>query len=101
MFVAIFKFEVAPEKQEPFLEAVRDKIKPFWESHGCWEYNVYQEYDAVNGYGTGFVKTQVMEGMPTGLEESRAKRSEEAKAMVDLFYTFATDVSVKAYVKKA
>ena len=25
----------------------------------------------------------------------------EAKAMVDLFYNFATDVSVKAYVKKA
>lgn len=101
MFVAVFQFEVAPEKQEAFLEAVKETIKPYWESHGCWEYNVYQEYDAAKGHGTRFIKTQVMEGMPTTLEETRAKRSEEATAIVDLFYRYATDVSIKAYVKRA
>ena len=101
MFISIFNFEVAPEKQEAFLKAANEKIKPYWESHGTWAYNVYQEWDAEKGEpGTHFVKTQIIDGMPPKIEEARAKRSEEAKAVVELFYSFVTDLSFKTYIKK-
>ncbi len=101
VFIAFFDFEVAPEKQDAFLEAVREKIKPYWESHGCWAYNVYQEYDPDRGSGTRFIKTQIMEGMPRSTKEGREQRSPEAQEIVNLFYSFAENVSFKGYLKRA
>jgi hypothetical protein len=99
MYMGVFNFEVAPERQADFLQAVREQIKPYWESHGCWAYNVYQEYDAEEGPGIQFIKTQVMEGMPRRIKEARAGRSPEAQAIVDLFYQYADNVSFKTFIK--
>jgi hypothetical protein len=100
MYIAFFHFEVEPEKQDDFIKAVNETIKPYWESHGCWAYNVYQEYDSGKGPGTKFIKTQIMEGVPPSLEEARAKRSPEAQKVVDLFYSYTSNVSFKGYVKR-
>jgi hypothetical protein len=101
MFIAIFHFEVEPEDQAEFLQVVKDRIKPYWESHGCWSYNVYQAYDAEAGPGRHFVKTQIMEGMPSTVEESRAKRTPESQEVVERFYRYAKNVTFKGYLKRA
>ena len=42
MLKLVFTFEVAPEKQSEYLKATAEKIKPFWESHGCQSYQIWQ-----------------------------------------------------------
>ena len=42
MVNVIFSFEVAKENQEEFLNFVKAGTKPWWESHGCLGYNVWQ-----------------------------------------------------------
>jgi len=42
MVKVVFTFEVAPEKQSEYLKATAENIKPFWESHGCQSYQIWQ-----------------------------------------------------------
>ena len=42
MVKVVFTFDVAPEKQSEYLKATAEKIKPYWESHGCQSYDVWQ-----------------------------------------------------------
>jgi len=42
MVELVFMFEVPKEKQEEFLNFVKTGTKPYWESHGCLGYNVWQ-----------------------------------------------------------
>ena len=98
MYLGHFTFEVEPEKQDEFLKAVRERIRPHWMNSGsCWDYSVYQEWDAVHGKtGNRFIKTQVMEGLP-----GKKERTKEVQEVIDLFYSFARNVSISVYVKKA
>jgi hypothetical protein len=100
MYMGVFDLEVAPEKQADFLRVVREQIKPYWESHGCLAYNVYQEYDADAGAGNRFIKTQLMEGMPRSIKEARAERSPEAQAIIDTFYSYAENVSFRTVMQQ-
>ena len=43
-YMAVFTFEVAEEKQEAYLKATSEVIKPFWEAHECLSYEVFQDY---------------------------------------------------------
>ena len=101
MYITYFFYEVDPEKQEEYLKATRDIIKPFWLAHGTYSYDVYQEYDRETGKpGTRFIKTQIMDGMPRPLEEARVQYPEGAKEIVDTFYSFTKNVSFQTYIKK-
>jgi quinol monooxygenase YgiN len=44
MYMAVFTFEVPERKQEAYLKATAEVIKPFWEAHECLSYEVYQDY---------------------------------------------------------
>jgi hypothetical protein len=99
MFMAVFEFDVKPEKQAAFLRAVREKIKPYWLAHGSWAYNVYQECDADGGLTDRFIKTQVMEGEPRGFKEGSAQPEAEAQAVIDLFYSHTENVRARQVVK--
>jgi hypothetical protein len=97
MYLGHFTFEVDSEKQEDFLKAVRERIRPHWMAGGrCWDYSVYQEWDAAHGKpGNRFIKNQVMEGMP-----GKKERTREDQEVIDLFYSFAKNVNITVYVKK-
>lgn len=97
MYIGYFEFDVEPDKQDEFVKAVQDKIKPHWLSTGqCWDYNVYQEWDAKSGKpGNHFIKTQIMEGMP-----GPRQRTSQDQAIIDLFYSFAKNVSIRVFVKR-
>ena len=41
MIKIVFMYEVIREKQDEYLKMTRDRIKPFWESHGCEAYTVW------------------------------------------------------------
>ena len=92
--VTIFTFDVPEEKQADYLKATAEKIKPFWESHGCQAYDIWQSTEG----SPAFLKTMFYADAGAG---PGPQPSEEAKAIVELFSSFATNVSRKMYVKKS
>jgi quinol monooxygenase YgiN len=97
MVKRVFTFEVAPEKQSEYFKATAEKIKPFWESHGCQSYDVWQ---AAEGEPT-FIKEMIYPDIAAmqksmGLYESDA----QAKAMVGLFMSFVTNLSQRTHIQK-
>jgi quinol monooxygenase YgiN len=95
MVVMLYIFEVAPEKQSEFLKAAAGKIKPFWESHGCKSYTVWQAADGSNS----FIKPMVWDDKAS-MDKTMSLREGEGKPIVDLFYSFATNVVRKVYIQK-
>jgi quinol monooxygenase YgiN len=94
MLVMLYMFEVPAEKHSEYIKATAETIKPFWESHGCKSYTVWQ---AVDG-GTSFIKPMLWDD-EAAMEKGRALP--EAKPVVDLFNSFATNVVRKTYIQKA
>jgi len=92
--VTIFTFDVPEEKQAEYLKATAEKIKPFWESHGCQAYDIWQSTEG----SPAFLKTMFY--ADTGDSPRGPEMSDEAKVIVELFSSFATNVSRKMYVKK-
>jgi len=92
--LTIFTFDVPEEKQAEYLKVTSEKIKPFWESHGCQSYDIFQ---ATEG-SPAFLKTMFLADMSA--IQMGADMSEEAKSIVQIFNSYATNVSVKTYVKK-
>ena len=92
--VTIFTFDVPEEKQAEYLKATAEKIKPFWESHGCQAYDIWQSTEG----SPAFLKTMFY--ADTGAGPGGPEMSDEAKAIVGLFMSFATNISPKTYVKK-
>jgi quinol monooxygenase YgiN len=86
MLKVIFQYNVAKEKQDEYLQITRDKIKPFWESHGCQSYTVWQVAES----DTSFVKEMLFES-GSGMKETMALK--EADPVKEMYYKFATDVS--------
>ena len=93
MIIRLYTYEVLVEKQSEYLKATAETIKPFWESHGCQSYNVWQ---AAEG-GTSFIKPMFFEDM-AALEKAMALP--EAKLIVDIFKSFAINSSSKVYIQK-
>lgn len=93
----VYMYEVAPEKQREYLKVTGEVIKPYWESHGCQSYNIYQDAEG----GTAFLKEMMFADMASmkralGLRET----DEECKAVVARFRSFANNVLTKVYVRK-
>ena len=86
MHMAIFTFEVSKENQAEYLKTTAEIIKPFWESHECLSYEVYQDYFVSP---TRFVKIQHYPDKET-MERSLAyaRQDEEGKRIVAMFTKF-------------
>ncbi len=88
-----FTYDVSVDNQPEYLKVTVEKIRPFWESHGCKSYSLWQ----VTGEPTTFVKEMVFENL-TAMEKSMSLQ--EAKPIKDLFFSFAKNVSRKVCVQK-
>ncbi len=91
----IFLFDVPEEKQSDYLKATTEKIKPFWESHGCESYNIWQTSEGSPTY----MKIMFFKD-PDSMMKSLQSSGEEGKPVIDLYNSFATNVTNKTYVKK-
>jgi quinol monooxygenase YgiN len=89
----VFTYEVSVDNQKEYLQVTGEKIRPFWESHGCQSYSVWQ----VTDNPTAFVKEMVFEDL-TKMEKTMALS--EAKSVKDLFYSLAGNISRKVYLQK-
>ena len=90
----IFTFDVPEEKQAEYLKATSEKIKPFWESHGCESYDIWQTSDGE----PAFMKIMLFSDLDA--MKNSMQGNEEAKPIVELYNSFAINVSRKTYVKK-
>ena len=92
--LTIFTFDVPEEKQAEYLKATSEKIKPFWESHGCQAYDIWQSTEG----SPAFLKTMFY--ADTASRQMSPEGEAEAKTIVQIFSSFATNVSRKTFVKK-
>ncbi|MBT3363421.1 MAG: hypothetical protein HN929_12315 [Chloroflexi bacterium] len=92
MIKIVFTYNVAPDKQAKYLIDTAEIIKPFWESHGCTSYSVWQTDEG----SPAFVKEMVFED-----QKSREKASDDpsAKEVVGLFSKYATNVKRRMYLQ--
>jgi quinol monooxygenase YgiN len=93
MVTVVYEYDVPVEKQAEYVQATKEKIKPFWESIGCKAYDIWQVAESE----TRFIKTMLFEDMPA-MKETVAKK--EADPFKELWYKFAENVSRKICVKK-
>jgi len=93
MIKVVFTYDVDGEKQQQYLADTAETIKPFWESHGCSSYSVWQTSEG----SPAFAKEMLFEN-----EESRGQASSDpqAKEVVALFSKYATNVIRKTYIQK-
>jgi len=89
----VFTYDVFVDKQLEYLKVTAEKIRPFWESHGCQSYSVWQ----VTDHPTAFVKEMVFEDLTT-MEKSMALH--EAESVKELFKSFVTNVSRKVCMQR-
>jgi quinol monooxygenase YgiN len=95
MVEVIFTFEVEKEKQEEFLNFVKTGTKPWWESHGCLGYNVWQ----AAGEDT-FMKRMEFQDLATMEKVMPANEKDpECRALIDKFESYTINISRKPYIK--
>lgn len=90
MIRGIWQFEVAPEKQDDYLEATATLIKPYWESQACLSYEVYQDRENPRR----FFKMQVYKNQQD-LDKDAVLLSSDpgAQEAVQTFRSFAENVT--------
>ena len=86
----IYSYEVSSEKQDEYLKITRDEIKPFWESHGCQAYRVWQSQDDSNVFMKEMFFTD------EGTMQSTMKLA-EAEPIKKLFFQFANNITRITY----
>ena len=94
MVKVVFTFEVAPEKQSDYLKATSEKIKPYWDSHGCNSYDVWQ----AEGEST-FIKEMLFPDSDT-MDRVMGPKDAESSAMIKLWQSFIANLSRKTYTLK-
>ena len=95
MVELVFMFEVPKEKQEEFLNFVKTGTKPYWESHGCLGYNVWQALGE-----DSFIKRMEFSDMATFEKVLPAgEQDPEGRAVIEKFGSFVKNLSRKAYIK--
>lgn len=91
-----FFYQVTKEKQKDYFKSTNETIKPFWLKNGCSSYEVYQEA----GEGTSFIKEMVFGDLPAMQKAlSLPESSQEAKTIVELFFSMVINVRTKPYMK--
>ncbi len=96
MVKMVFSFNVPGEKQAEYLKATKEKIKTFWESHGCQSYDVWQ----ADGEDA-FIKEMWFSDMDS-MQKSMGLTGVDAEATsaVELFKSFVPNSSRKLYIKQ-
>jgi quinol monooxygenase YgiN len=95
MVKVVFAFEVAKENQEEFLDFVKSGTKPWWESHGCLAYDVWQAAGE-----NAFIKTMDFADQETFQTVMPAnERDPECRALIEKFESYTIDISRKPYIK--
>ena len=95
MLELVFTFEVPKEKQEEFLNFTETGTKPYWESHGCPGYNVWQALGE-----NSFIKRMEFPDMATFEKVVPAgEQDPEGKALIEKWWSFCENVSRKPYIK--
>jgi quinol monooxygenase YgiN len=96
MVKVVFTFDVPEEKQEEYLAATKDKIKPCWESHGCQSYELWQA-DGENSYMKEMI---FVDENSMGKAMALAGTDDEVKSAIELWMSFAVNPVRKTYTKK-
>ncbi len=95
MIKVVFMFEVAKERQAEFLAFVKSGTKPWWESHGCLGYDVWQA-DGENA----FIKTMDFPGLKEMKKIMPANEQDpECRALIQKFESYTINLSRKPYVR--
>ena len=95
MVEVVFSFEVSSERQGEFLEFVKSGTKPWWESHGCLAYDVWQAAGE-----NAFMKTMRFPDLATMQKIMPANEQDPTcKALIQKFESYVTRISRKPYVK--
>jgi len=95
MVKVVFRFEVHKEKQAEFLSFVKSGTKPWWESHGCLAYDVWQAEGE-----DSFIKTMDFPNLNT--YKTIMPKNEvdpECRALIDKFESYTVNISRKTYIK--
>jgi quinol monooxygenase YgiN len=90
MIKIVFMYEVNSEKHDEYLRVTRDRIKPFWESHGCESYTLWQAPEEP----ARFVKEMLFKDEVT---MQTVMNLEDAQPIKKLFSQFANNVTRKTY----
>jgi quinol monooxygenase YgiN len=90
MLKVVYIYEVSKEKQDEYQKVTAEKIKPFWESHGCQAYKIWQSQEDPNAFMKEMLFTDraALQG---------AMAVPEAEAIKELFFQFAVVKSKTAY----
>ena len=95
MVEVVFFFEVPKETQEEFLNFVKTGTKPYWESHGCLGYNVWQALGEES-----FIKRMEFPDMDTVQKVfSAGEQDPEGKALIKKFDSLVKNLSRKPFIK--
>jgi len=86
----VFTYEVELDKQADYIKATQDVIKPFWESHGCVSYSVWQS----GQHPTHFRKEMLFE------DGVNPKPDPKTAEIVALFGSFATNAVRESFSQK-
>ena len=93
MVKVVFTFEVAPEKQSEYLKATAEKIKPFWESHGCQSYQIWQIEDTATFLKEMHFTDQAARDKAMGLQDA------EANSVKQLWHSYVSGApTVKTHI---
>jgi quinol monooxygenase YgiN len=90
MLKMVYMYEVSEDKQDEYKKATAEKIKPFWESHGCQAYKIWQSQEDPKV----FMKEMLF---PDRAALQGAMAAPEAEAIKELFFRFAVVKSKTAY----
>ena len=95
MVEVIFTFEVEKERQEEFINFVKTGTKPWWESHGCLGYNVWQAAGE-----NAFMKRMEFTDMATMEKVMPANEKDpECRALIDKFESYTINIARKPWIK--
>jgi L-rhamnose mutarotase len=96
MVKVVFTFNVAPERQSEYVKATAEKIKPYWESHGCQSYTIWQ----VEGE-TMFVKEMLFADQREK-DKTMSTKDPGADEVRKLWHSFLKgDFIIKTYIPRA
>ena len=96
MVKVVFTYDVPKEKREDYLKSTAEVIKPFWESHGCKSYTVWQADDE-----SGYVKEMLFESEQARNESIGMQRGDpETREVVGLFGSYALNTQRKTYIQR-
>ena len=95
MVKVVFTFKVPKERQAEFLGFVKSGTKPWWESHGCLAYDVWQ----ADGEDA-FIKTMDFPDLNTlKTVMPTHEQNPECRALIDKFESYTIGISRKPYIK--